>query len=156
MTGNPTLDKIILGINGVVVLGATALVIITHTQFAPPVTEQGKEFGTLIENSINEYQKPPVVLDEALVNLYSREARLRFLNTQMNIVLFEESDREKVMIMKPFIFDILIDVAGNMKPEELNSVTGRLILEERIKSKFNQLAEKHIIKRILFTKFIIQ
>ena len=156
MTGNSDLDKILLMLNGAVVLAATGLVVFAHTQMNPAPTAQDSEFGNLIENSVNEYQKPPVVLDEILVNLYSREARLRFLNTQMNIILFEEADREIVTQMKPFIFDILIDIGGNMRPSELNSVTGRLILEERIKNKFNEFSKKKLIKKILFTKFIIQ
>ena len=83
----------------------------------------------MIEGSMSELQKPPVVLDEIVVNLYSREARLRFLDTQLNLVLYNEADRELALILKPHIFDALIDISGNMSPVELNSVTGRILLE---------------------------
>ena len=156
MTGNPTLDKIILGLNGIVVAAATAVIIFSHTAIKRPPTDQALEFGNLIEGQINEYQKPPVVMDEIIVNLYSREARLRFLNTKMNLVLVEEKDRTTVLEMKPFIFDILIDIAGNMKPDELNSVTGRLLLETRLKNHINSIKKRPLVKKVLFTKFIIQ
>ncbi len=156
MTGNKAIDNIILGLNAAVVLAATALVVFSHTMLTKPKADPNAEFGNMIEGSYQEFQKPPVVMEEIIVNLYSREARLRFLSTQMNIVLFEERDRPYIMNSKPFINDILIDVSGNMRPNELNSVTGRLLLEERIKSRFNHLSGRPMIKKILFTKFIVQ
>ena len=156
MTGNPSIDKIILGLNGVVMAGAAALVFMSHSVLESPKTDRDREFGSMIEKSVNEHEKPPVSLDEIVVNLYSREARLRFLNTKMNLVLFEEKDRELAIIMKTHIFDTLIDIAGNMKPKELNSITGRILLESRVKDKVNELAKRPVIKKILFSKFIIQ
>ena len=133
MTGNPGLDKIILGLNGAVVIAATSLIIYSHMFIKTPKTDAPSEFGNMIENSVMDLQKPPVVMEEIVVNLYSRETRLRFLDTQINLIIFNEKDRELVMSMKPRIFDHLIDIAGNMKPEELNSITGRILLETRIK-----------------------
>jgi flagellar FliL protein len=156
MTGNPSLDKIILGLNAVIVTGAASLVFFSHNMIEKPKTDRAKEFGNMIEKSISEYEKPPVIMDEIVVNLYSRESRLRFLNTQMNIELFEEKDREYVMGLKAIIFDNLIDIAGNMKPSELNSVTGRILLETRLKSRINDYAKKPVLKKILFSKYIIQ
>jgi len=156
MTGNPGLDKIIIAINGIVVAAAAALVFYSHTQIKPIQTDKSLEFGNLIEGSVSEHQKAPITMDEIVVNLYSREARLRFLNTQMNIVLLQEKDRNYVTSLKVIINDALIDIAGNMKPEELNSVTGRLLLENRIKERVNKFAKRTVIKKILFSKFIVQ
>ena len=156
MTGNPTIDKVLLGLNGLVVAASTGLIIFAHTSIKKPTTERGKEFGNMIENSMMELKKPPVIMDEIVVNLYSRETRLRFLNTQMNLVLFSEDDRELAMILKPYIFDAIIDIAGNMSPKELNSITGRILLESRIKNRVNDMIKKQVIKKILFSKFIVQ
>jgi len=156
MTGNPSIDKIILGLNGIVMAGAAALVFMSHSVIKAPPTDRNREFGDMIEKSMIEYEKPPVALGEIIVNLYSREARLRFLNTKLNLVLFEEQDRELALSMKTHIFDTLIDIAGNMKPKEVNSITGRILLESRVKNKVNELAKRPVIKKILFSKFIIQ
>ena len=156
MTGNPGLDKIILGINAIVVAGAAGLVFYAHTQIKTPLTDKSAAFGELIDSSVNEYQKAPITMDEIVVNLYSREARLRFLNTQMNVVLIQESDRDYVTSLKVIINDALIDISGNMKPDELNSVTGRILLENRVKDRVNKFAGRTVIKKILFSKFIVQ
>lgn len=156
MTGNPTIDKIILALNGLFVAAATALIMYAHLGLKKPSTNRNLELGNMIENSMIELQKPPVVLEEIVVNLYSREVRLRFLDTQMNVVLFEDKDRGLAMKLKPYIFDALIDIAGNMTPKELNSVTGRILLETRVKNKVNELVKRPVIKKILFSKYIIQ
>ena len=156
MTGNPSIDKILLLLNGVVVGGACALILYSHLVIKPPPLSENAAFGSMIENSMNEMQKATVSLDEIVVNLYSRERRLRFLNTKMDIELYYEADRDNILSYKSKIFDALIDIAGNMRPNELNSVTGRLLLEERIKKHVNTLSSRPLIKRIYFPKYIIQ
>lgn len=156
MTGNKSLDNIIIALNTLVIGAAVALVLYSHTMIKKPLTDRNSEFGNLIENSMNEFQKAPVTLDQITVNLYSKERRLRFLDTQMNIELFNEKDRADVLGIKTHIFDGLIDIAGNMKPNELNSVTGRILLENRIKKRVNSLVGRSLIKKIYFSKFIIQ
>ena len=156
MTGNKNIDKILILLNAVVIGLAVALVLYSHLMIKKPKTDGDAEFGNLIENSMQEFQKAPVTLDEITVNLYSRERRLRFLDTQMNIELFSEKDRADVVGLKTHIFDALIDIAGNMQPSELNSVTGRILLENRIKKRVNSLVGRSLIKKIYFSKFIIQ
>jgi flagellar FliL protein len=43
-----------------------------------------------------------------------------------------------------------------MKASELNSITGKILLESRIKKRLNSILGAPIIKRIYFSKFIIQ
>lgn len=156
MTGNPTVDKIILILNGALVSAAAGLVIFSHTLIKKPATKQALEMGNMIENSVSELKKTPVTFDEIVVNLYSRETRLRFLNTQINLEIFEEKDRELVMGMKAVLFDALIDITGNLKPREINSVTGKLLLEKNLKDRVNDYIGRNAVKTIYFSKFIVQ
>lgn len=156
MTGNPGLDKILMGLNALVVGGAAALVIYAHTMLKPAATDQTKEFTDMVRDSMVEFKKQAVSFDEMVVNLYSRERRLRFLNLKMDIEVFEDGQQETINTMKPIIVDSLIDITGNMRPDELNSVTGKILLEARVKNKVNAIAGKKIVKRIYFSKFIIQ
>lgn len=156
MTGNAGLDKLILALNGVVIAAACGLVIYSHTVISPPPVDTALELGNMIENSMQEYQKPTVAMEEIVVNLYSRETRLRFLNTQMNIELYKEKDRDFITSLKAIINDALIDIAGNMHPNELNSITGRILLENRIKTRVNEHIKRPVLKKIYFSKFIVQ
>ncbi|MCO4752867.1 MAG: flagellar basal body-associated FliL family protein [Bacteriovoracaceae bacterium] len=156
MTGNPGLDKIIFGINGLVVIAASALVVYSHTMVKTPPTDESAEFSSMVANSMVEFQKPQVQFPEMVVNLYSREARLRFINLKMNIETFEQEQIEQIENSKSLIQDALIDIASNMRPEEVNSVTGRILLETRIKNKVNSKLSKPAVKKIYFSKFIVQ
>ncbi|MBC76523.1 MAG: hypothetical protein CME64_10965 [Halobacteriovoraceae bacterium] len=156
MTGNPGLDKAIFAINGLVVIAATALVVTSHTMIKRPPTDETKEFSSMVKDSMVEFQKPQVQFPEMVINLYSREARLRFVNLKMNIETFEQEQIQLIENAKPMIQDALVDVASNMKPSELNSVTGRILLETRIKNKVNSRLSTSAVKKIYFSKFIVQ
>lgn len=156
MTGNPGLDKIVLGINGLVVIAATALVVYSHTVIAPPPTDESKEFSGLVKKSMLEFQKSQIQFPEMVINLYSRESRLRFVNLKMSIETFEENQNQLIEDSKSLIQDALIDIASNMTPQELNSVTGRILLETRVKKSVNGSLGKPAVKKIYFSKFIIQ
>ena len=134
MTGNPNLDKIILGINAVIVTAAAGLVYYSNNMILPPPTDSDQQFKQMVQGGLSDLNRPPVVFKEIVVNLYSKQRRLRFLNLTMNIEVYEDGQEETIKLYKPFINDRLIDITGNMKPEEVNSVTGRLLLESRIKN----------------------
>lgn len=150
------LDKILLGLNGIGIAAAAGLVVYSHTSIKRIPTDEQMQVGSMVKESISLAQITPLTLPKQTVNLYSRQTRLRFLDTQMNIEVFQESDKETITKYKAFLYDSLIEVAGNMKPEELNSVTGRILLEKRIKNKFHEILGKKLIRKIYFSKFVIQ
>lgn len=156
MTGNPNLDKAILGINGIGVILATALVVYSHSMIKKAPTNEDAEFSNMIKTSIEDFQKPTIEFKEQVLNLYSREARLRFLNLKMNIETFDQNQIGIVENVKPLILDALIDITSNMSPSEVNSVTGRLILEARLKKIVNSKLNEPAVKKVYFSKFIVQ
>lgn len=156
MTGNPSIDKILLGLNGAFIAAATALIIYAHTGIKrPPINEAG-QMRELIDESLLKNELTPVVFPKQVVNLYSRATRLRFLDMQMNVEVFEAAHKDIIELYKPYILDSLIQITGNMQPEELNSVTGRILLETRLKSRINTHLARHVVKKIYFSRFIIQ
>ena len=52
--------------------------------------------------------------------------------------------------------DAIIDIASNMAPEELNTVAGKVILEERIRKRLNDFFGKSLVKEIYFSIFVVQ
>ncbi len=155
MTGNPSIDKIILGLNGIVVSAAVALIFYSANLKAPPANPEA-EFTQMTRNSMVELDKSSVKFPEMIINLYSRQARLRFLNFKMDIEVFDDGQQAVIADYKSRIADTIIDIIGNMKPKELNSITGRILLESRIKKRVNGFIGQPTIKKIYFSKYIIQ
>ena len=156
MTGSPGLDKAILGINGIGVILATALVIYSHTMIKKVPTDESAEFSGMVKTSIEEFQKPTVKFKEQVINLYSRQARLRFVNLIMDIETFDQNQITIIENAKPMIVDSLIDIVSNTSPSDLNSVTGKILLETRLKDKVNSKLNQPAIKKVYFSKFIVQ
>lgn len=156
MTGNSKIDKIIFFLAALIALASAALVYYAHNMIEKPKTDESAEFSSMATNLVNNLNIPRVSLEEISINLYSRKTRLRFLNIKIDLELFEDGMQEKVKALTPIVNDQLIDIAGNMKASELNSVTGKILLESRIKKRLNKLLGANTIKRIYFSKFIIQ
>ena len=95
-------------------------------------------------------------LKNIVVNLPHPTTKLRFLDMILHLVPFESKYVETLEKYKPQISDIVISVSSKMTPDDLNTATGKILLESRIKTKINDLLGKAVVKEILFSKFIIQ
>jgi flagellar FliL protein len=53
--------------------------------------------------------------------------------------------------------DIAIEVASHLDPEELDSITGKILFENKVKKRVNALiSERPTIKQIYFSVFVVQ
>jgi flagellar protein FliL len=156
MTGNPKLDKILLGVNGLVAIGAAALVFYSHTKIKPLPTDQVGEEKALEATAATDNQITPVMFKKMVVNIHTEGTRLRYLEAEIGLLPFAESDKEGLKKAEYLLQDALIDIAGKMTPDELSSVTGKILLEGRLKKRLNEKLEATVIKQIYFTKFIVQ
>ncbi|MGB0452208.1 MAG: flagellar basal body-associated FliL family protein [Bacteriovoracaceae bacterium] len=155
MTGNKLLDKIIVLIS---FLGAASFLGVTVYRtmiYKKPMPNEQAELERLKAEArkkifAESYKLPPLT-----INLPSRTVKLRFLDIEMYLVPFEAKYLETLEKFKPHIIDIIIDAASKIDPSELNTPTGKILLESRIKEKANDKIGEIVIKEILFTKFIV-
>lgn len=91
-----------------------------------------------------------------VINIPSSTGRLRFFETSINFVPYLDTD-VKILEDHEFILrDSIIEIARRMKEEELNSVSGKLLLEERLINQINSIFKRNIVKEIYFSAFVIQ
>ena len=102
------------------------------------------------------YLSSTLKLDKLIVNLKSRTSRLRFLDLQTYLVPFKNQHNDTLEENKAVINDIIIDEAARMKPEELNTVSGKLIFESRLRKRINTVLRGSIVKDIFFSRFVVQ
>lgn len=109
-------------------------------------------------SEITENRELPVGIpvEKILINLPSPTARLRFLELEISLFTFEEKQKKKLEEQLPILQDTIISVASKMDPDELNSISGKILLEERIKKQFHQITNEKLISKIFYTKFIVQ
>lgn len=156
MTGNKSIDRIILILTLLTTIGTAGVFFYTEMIYKRPVPKNEEELAKLKDETKNINVPQSFKLDDIIVNLPSNTSRLRFLNVGINIVVFEDKDITTLEESKNAILDIIIEIASNMEPDELNSISGKLIFESRIKNKVNQVLKKSIVKELFYTKFVVQ
>ena len=110
------------------------------------------------EKLLKEKEKPTdlFLVKKIVINIPSRPGRLRFFETSINFVPYLNTD-VKILEDHEFILrDSIIEIARKMKEDELNSVSGKLLLEERLINQINSVFKRNIIKEIYFSAFVIQ
>lgn len=82
----------------------------------------------------------------------------RVMQVELTIAL-EPSDARlipEIGTYQAFINDLVISIVSQNTSEELNSVSGKIILAEKIKNGLNEKMRKNAIKRVLFSTFSVQ
>ncbi len=150
-------QKILIIANLVIALLGAGLVFYSHTMIKPPVTDEKAEIQTLKDEALAASQIKPVPLKKFVVNLHSKSTRLRYLDIEMNVLTFHE-DQKALITANEYIFkDTLIEIASQLEPSDLDSVTGKILLENRIKKQVNsKLGDQPVIKQIYFSGFVVQ
>lgn len=156
MTGRKLLDQIIIALTLLATIVTVGVFVYTNIIYKKELPNGAKEIEALKKDFTQINFPHTYVLDKITVNLDSETRRLRFLDVQVNLVLFNEDDSEALDVIKPQIYDIIIDVAAGIEPDELNSLSGKLIFESRIKKRVNTLAKKRIVKEVFYSVFVVQ
>ncbi len=153
--------KILIILNLVVVLVGAGAVFYSHNMIKPPPTDQAAEATKLKTDAIEQTQLQPVPIKKFVVNLYSKESRLRYLDLEMSVLTFIPEQKEIVKSNEHVFKDVVIEIASQLGPEELDTVTGKLLLENRIKKQVNERLQKlgaigPVVKQIYFSGFVVQ
>ncbi len=156
MTGKPLVDKILVGLNLATLLGGLALFIYTNVVFKKPLPIEEQEFNDLKNSARLQSDLPPFKLEKMTINLSSEQTRLRFIEIEVHLLPFKEEDNKTLESFKPQLLDLLIEVTSSMQPDELNSVSGKILLESRLKKRVNDYLKGQYVREIYFSTFTVQ
>lgn len=156
MTGKPLIDKILMGLNLAALFGCLGIFIYTTKIYKKPLPEESIEFDGLKEGARKRTEVSPFKMEKLTINLYSTGSRLRFIDLEMHLLPFNEEQTKILETHKSHLVDMTIDVIGDMSPEELNSVSGKILLESRLKKRINDFLDSQVIREIFFSTFVIQ
>ena len=149
--------KILIIVNLVVVLAGAGLVFYSHNMMKPLPTDQLAETEALKQGAIAITQIKPVPIKKFVVNLHSKGTRLRYLDLEMNILPFTEDQKTIIKANEHVFKDVVIEIASRLEPQDLDSVTGKILLENRIKKAVNaKLGDPPVVKQIYFSGFVVQ
>lgn len=158
MSGNKLIDLILVGVSFLLTgLVAFFFFYSNGKMFNRPIPENANGETKLLESVRAEYFEESFQLKQVIINLQSNSKRLRFLDVTIYIIPTHRDQIQFLEDKKHIIRDKVIQIASNMYPEELNSISGKLLFENRIKSAINdQVFKQNVAKKIYFTRFVIQ
>lgn len=155
MTGNKKLDLIVAAVNSLFILIAIGLFTVSLV-VKKPLPKDEVELELLKKDARSRIFHDTFTMETQLVNLPSKNAKLRYLEVEASLHPFKREQIEQLKESTAILNDVLIDQASRMDPDELNSTVGRILLEDRIKKEVNAKLKKDIVKRIFFSKFTVQ
>lgn len=160
MTGKKLLDMILLGVMTLTTLSVIGLFYYTEKVFKRPPIDENKERETLLKegnpNDLPAFYK----LEKMTISLIPKDPavaqRMRYVELEVHLVLFKSEDAGVIKTYLSVVQDKIITVASKMGPDELNSLTGKILLEDRLKKEMNKALGKTVIKGIFFSRYIVQ
>lgn len=158
MTGNRLIDAILGILTLLITGGALGVFIYTEVIYQRPPVSDHLEKEKMMKDIAASEAVDAVALGKITLNIRPDRpsARLRFLDVEASLVPFTNKAASKIEENKKQITDSFIDVASRMSPEELGSISGRIILESRLKKRIEDITGPQTIKEVLFTSFVIQ
>ena len=155
MTGKSIIDKVFIILLLLTSAGTAGVFVYTELIYQRELPNNEQEFKTLVSNGKARSIPNVYQLEKLTINLKSRTAKLRFIDLEMYLVPFTAKDRDIIEQNKERIYDAIIDITAGMDPDELNTVSGKILLENRIKHNLNQTIKSDMIKEILFSVFVV-
>lgn len=137
-------------------VSAIGILIYSGYIYKKPLISDRAQKKQLIEDSRLKSFIPPIKLDKLIINLSSKRSKLKFLDIQIHALAFEAATADTIPGVQAQINDAIIQVASRMSPPELNSITGKMLLENRLIKRINKILGGKKIKDLYFTKFVIQ
>lgn len=153
------IDTVLLVLLALASAAGAGVFIFTNVIYEKPLLSDAIEKALLLKDAADKTFIPSIEMKKKIINLAGRRGRLRFLDMKISLVPFKKQQRDandKVEEKRAEISDIIIDISSRMSPGELNTISGKILLENRLKVKMNEILGKKYIKKILFTRFVIQ
>lgn len=160
MTGKKLVDTILVALTLLTTLGVLGLFYFTEKMYKKPPIDEAKEKEALMKQTDEKAVPELFKLEPMVFSLIPRDnqkvQRMRYLEIEVHLVLFESEDKEMLKNNLPIVQDRIMEISSKMGPDELSTLSGKILLENRIKTEINQKLNKPVVKTIYFSRYIVQ
>ncbi|MBC7430154.1 MAG: flagellar basal body-associated FliL family protein [Bacteriovorax sp.] len=160
MTGKKLIDMILLGVMMLATLAVVGLFYYTEKMYKKPPIDENAEKKALLTSVDHKAIPTFFKVDKMTISLIPKNeatnSRMKWLEVEMHMTLFSSEDLGLMKAYLPVVQDRIIDITSKMGADELNSLTGKIILEDRLKKEINKSLKRPVVKNIFFASFIVQ
>ena len=152
---NKHIDNFIYLMSFLATISALTVLVYFQYFYAPPLPSNAIESQKFIEGEKENSYPKEFELKQIIVNLKSKTKRLRFLEIKIFLVPYDQNHKKILEQNQDLIYDSIIDMASGMDPDELNTLSGKLILQSRIISDLNKLLKAKIVKELHLSRYVV-
>jgi flagellar basal body-associated protein FliL len=156
MTGKPGLDKILSLLNVVVMLGSVGVVYYANFKLKPPPINPAEEFAKLQASAVGQTEAPAFTLPKLVINLANFQGKLHYVDMEVSLEPFQADNKTTFEQNQARITDIIIDVGTNLTLDDVTSLSGKILYAEEIKNRINREFKSPVVKKVLFSRFVVQ
>ncbi len=160
MTGKKLIDTILTAVSLLTTLAVIGLFYWTEKIYKKPPIDEEKEKKELLASTSQKEIPTLFKVDKMILSLSNNSEknnqRLHWIEVETNLALFNEEMLPTLKEKLPLIQDRIIAVCSKMGKEELSTLSGKVLLEERLKNEINKVLNDKVVKNIFFSKFVIQ
>ncbi len=125
-----------------------------------PLPDDAKEFEKMKEGE----KKPmaeavePYRMKRMTINIEQENGKekMRFINMELLMIPFKEDGAKVLEDNQAIVNDTVITISSKMDPNELNTISGKILLENRLRKMINERLNEEVVREILFQHFVIQ
>jgi flagellar FliL protein len=158
--GSPKLNKILAIVCFVATISAAGIFLYSTLIYEKPLPNEKDEKEALFYFAKKEVEVETYKMKNLKINLvHSRNSssrRLRFISVEPHLLPFKKEHKPVYEENIALITDTIIAITSAMSPNELNTISGKILLKSRIKKKINSKFSKPIIKEIYFPNYIVK
>ncbi len=159
MTGKKLLDLILLLLSTITSLAVIGLFYYTEKSYKKPPIDESKEKEAFFKNADPKSMPTLIKIDKMVVSLIPKDQsnhRMHYLELEAHLSLIKPDYSASVKSYVSIVLDRIIVIASKMGAEELNTLTGKIILEDRLRKEINAALGKPVIKSIFFSRYTVQ
>jgi len=152
-------QKIIIALCLVFSLASTGVFVYSQVVFKKPIPNDEKEFAAMkVENKKKLTPIEGYKIKKIMINFEQEtgKEKMRYLNLEALLVPFKEDGAAILEDNQAIVYDTFMTVASKMNPTELNTISGKIILENRLRKTINERLHDEIVREIFFQHFMIQ
>lgn len=148
---------VLIGLSSLASLAALVVCIYTIKVYKRPLISDKAEFQELKVAAANfDQDSATFKLGPLTTNLASNSNRLRFVSFELYLLPQKDEDLKLLEEQSAALYDFIYQNLDRFTPQEINTVSGKLIFESRLKNNINQFFGRSIIRAMYFSDFMVQ
>lgn len=152
-----SLDLIIAIVASLLLIAGIAMSYIAFYKIQPTLISDAGERKAFLEKELRKQGKVSFyVLPKIQTNIENNTSRL--IQAEMTVALEPDygASIQDIKAYESLIVDLIINAVAQSTIDQLDNVSGKIILAEKIKNGTNEIMKQKAVKNVLFSTFSVQ